>query len=134
MYLLDTNVLSEIGKNRPVPAVVGRFDSALAAALFTSVICLEEIHYGIRIGPDAESVRRRMETRVLYRVTILPLDEEIAKAAGALRGEWKVCGTPVGYRDGLIAATAKVRGLILVTRNVRHFDHVAGLSVENWFE
>lgn len=134
MYLLETNVLSEIGKNRPAPAVVARFDAALAAELFTSVICLEEIHYGIRIGPDGENVRRRMETRVLHRVALLPLDEQIAKAAGALRGEWKVRGTPVGYRDGLIAATAKARGLVLVTRNVRHFDRVAGLEVENWFE
>jgi predicted nucleic acid-binding protein len=40
----------------------------------------------------------------------------------------------VGYSDGLIAATAKHFGLTLVTRSVRHFGHVPGLSVQNWFE
>jgi len=51
-----------------------------------------------------------------------------------MRGEWKIAGTPVGYPDSLIAAATKANNLILVTRNVRHFDHVAGLTVENWFE
>jgi len=40
----------------------------------------------------------------------------------------------VSYRDGLIAATAKDHDLTLVTRNVRHFDHVSGLRIENWFQ
>jgi tRNA(fMet)-specific endonuclease VapC len=71
---------------------------------------------------------------VLPHLTVLALDEPLAVTAGDLRAEWKKRGTPVGYGDGLIAATANARKLILVTRNVRHFDHVAGLRVENWFE
>ena len=68
------------------------------------------------------------------RVTVLAFDEPLAIKAGDLRAEWKQQGTPAGYGDGLIASTAKAKNLILVTRNVRHFDHVSGLKVENWFE
>ncbi len=134
MYLLDTNVLSEIARSRPHPDVLARFRAAPDAALFTSAICIEEIHFGIAAGPDGDMVRQRMESRVLFRVAVLALDDVVAKVAGALRGEWKVRGTPVGYRDGLIAATAQAHALILVTRNTRHFDHVGGLPIENWFE
>jgi tRNA(fMet)-specific endonuclease VapC len=71
---------------------------------------------------------------VLSFVTVLVFDELLARLAGDLRAEWKRKGTPIGYGDGLIAATAKAHGLVLATRNVAHFDHVSGLLVENWFE
>ena len=134
MYLLDTNVLSEIARSRPHPNVLARFRAEPDAALFTSAICIEEIYFGIAAGPDGDMVRQRMESRALFRVAVLALDEAVAKVAGGQRGDWKVRGTPVGYRDGLIAATAQTHGLVLVTRNTRHFDHITGLRVENWFE
>jgi tRNA(fMet)-specific endonuclease VapC len=71
---------------------------------------------------------------VLSRVTVLDFTYPAAVRAGELRAEWKQAGTPVGYEDGLIAAVTLVADLILVTRNVRHFDHVSNLKVENWFE
>ena len=58
----------------------------------------------------------------------------IVLVAGDRRAAWKSHGTPVGYRDGLIAASALAKNLTLVTRNVRHFDHVTGLKIDNWFE
>ena len=76
----------------------------------------------------------RAQTDVFAQLTVLAFDEHLAVVAGGLRADWKKSGTPTGYGDGLIAATAMARNLILVTRNVRHFDHVAGLKVENWFE
>jgi predicted nucleic acid-binding protein len=107
LYLLDTNIVSEIGKRRPEPLVVARFESALDADLFVSAITVEEIYFGIEAGPDGEMVRQRMERKVLHRVGVVALDEETAKLAGKLRGEWKVRGTPVlprrvdcGHREG----------------------------------
>ena len=133
MYLLDTNVLSELIRLRPDPLVETRFETE-PRALFTSVICVEEIRYGAKIGPPGNRLWERSQTEVFPRLTILPFDEALAIAAADLRAEWKVAGKPTGYRDGLIAATAKAKGLVLVTRNTRHFDHVSGLQVENWFE
>jgi tRNA(fMet)-specific endonuclease VapC len=133
MYLLDTNVLSELMRRSPNPHVETRFESE-PAALFTSAICLEEIRYGAKIGPPGNRLWQRAEIDVLPHVAVLELDEAVALLAGDLRAEWKLRGTPVGYRDGLIAATAHAHGLTVVTRNVRHFDHVTGLKIENWFE
>lgn len=131
--MLDTNILSELIRLRPDPLVEGRFEVE-PGALFTSVICVEEIRYGAKIGPPENKLWERSQAEVFPRLTILPLDEALAIAAADLRAEWKRQGTPVAYADGLIAATAKGKNLILVTRNMRHFDHIAGLTVENWFE
>ena len=133
MYLLDTNVLSELMRLKPNPHLEARFESE-EAELFTSAVCIEEIRYGAMIGPPGNKLWERFSTKVLPHVTVLALDEFLAVAAGDLRAEWKQRGTPAGYGDGLIASTAKARNLVLVTRNVRHFDHVNGLKVENWSE
>jgi len=133
MYLLDTNILSELVRRLPDPQVESRFESE-PERLFTSVICLEEIRFGTRIGPPGNKLWERMEADVLPHLSVLALDAAAAILAGDLRAEWKTLGTPAGYRDGLIAASAKAHKLVLVTRNVRHFDHVTGLTVENWFE
>jgi tRNA(fMet)-specific endonuclease VapC len=133
MYLLDTNVLSELMRLRPNVHLEARFE-AETAELFTSAICIEEIRYGAMIGPPGNRLWEHATTDVFPHVTVLAFDESLAVSAGDLRAEWKKLGTPVGYGDGLIAAAAKARNLIVVTRNVRHFDHVSGLQVENWFE
>ena len=133
MYLLDTNVLSELMRLKPNPRVEARVENE-PEDLFTSAITIEEIRYGAKIGPPGNKLWERAVADVFPYVTVLPIDKEVAVPAGDLRAEWKTRGTPVGYGDGWIAATAKHHGLILVTRNVRHFDHVAGLRVENWFE
>lgn len=134
MYLLDTNILSEVARRHPNRQVVARFETAAELDLFTSAVCIEEIFFGLAVACDGELIRQRMDSKALHRVTVIALDAEIARIAGALRGEWKNRGTPVGYRDGLIAATAKARSFTLVTRNTQHFDHVVGLRLENWFE
>jgi tRNA(fMet)-specific endonuclease VapC len=133
MYLLDTNVLSELMRLRPDPRVEARFESE-PELLLTSVICLEEIRYGAKIAPPGNKLWERFAADLRPHLTILPLDESPASLAGDMRAEWKTRGTPIGYRDGLIAATAQANSLVLVTRNVRHFDHVTGLKIENWFE
>lgn len=133
MYLLDTNILSELVRRVPDPRVEFRFESE-PEPLFTSVICLEEIRFGARIGPQGNKLWERIEGDVLPHVIPLVFDRQSALLAGDLRAEWKAAGTPVSYRDGLIAAAAKANGLILVTRNLRHFDHVVGLRLQNWFE
>ena len=133
MYLLDTNVLSELMRLKPNAQVEGRFESE-QANLFTSAICVEEIRYGAMIGPIGNKLWERAESDVLPYVIVLAFDESLAIEAGDLRAECKKQGKLNGYGDGLIAATAKSMNLTLVTRNVRHFEHVVGLRVENWFE
>jgi len=134
MYLLDTNVISELVRAHPNQQVAARMQSAAGVSLFASVISIEEIRFGARTGPVGNRLWERTEGLVLPRLTIIDLDKPLAIFAADLRADWKRRGTPVGYADGLIGAMAKAKNLILVTRNVRHFDHVEGLVVENWFE
>ena len=134
MYLLDTNILSEIMRREPDRRVLARLEAIPDDQLFTSTICIEEISYGAAIAPVGNRIWERFEKEVLQWITVLDFDLNSALNGGPMRGTWKQRGTPVGYADCLLAATAAACGLILVTRNVRHFAHESTLKVENWFE
>jgi tRNA(fMet)-specific endonuclease VapC len=63
---------------------------------------------------------------------IVPFDKEDARQAGEIRATLEALGTPIGPYDVLIAGQACARNLVLVSRNVREFQRVNGLAVENW--
>ena len=120
-WLLDTNVISELRKGeRADPGVRAWYAGTLAAELYTSVLVLGEVRRGI------ESIRRRDAIsatalehwlgRIVDGFTdrILPVDAAVADRWGALN-----VPDPVPTVDGLLAATALVHDLVLVTRNVR---------------
>jgi len=129
-FLLDTNVISEIRKrDRAHPNVIDWVARTPAAEIGTSVLVLAEIRRGIerkrRMDPKQARLLDRwfsqMRTRLEDRV--LPVDEPIAEA-------WARMGipNPLPLIDGLLAATAKVRRLTLVTRNIADVS-AAGVSV-----
>jgi predicted nucleic acid-binding protein len=129
-FLLDTNVISEIRKrDRAHPNVVRWVASTPVEQIGTSVLVLAEIRHGIELkrrnDPEqAKSLDRwfsHMRARLEGRV--LPIDEMVAEA-------WALLGIPdpMPLIDGLLAATAKVHGLTLVTRNVADIA-VAGVSL-----
>lgn len=133
-FLLDTNVISEIRKReRAHPNVVRWVAGAPAREMGTSVVVLAEIRRGIELKrrgdpKQAEALDRwfsQMRARLGDRV--LPIDEPIAEA-------WAMMSVPdpLPLIDGLLAATARVHGMTLVTRNV---DDVArtGVSIVNPF-
>jgi len=121
-WLLDTNVLSELRKGqRGAPAVRRWFEARAGDEFFTSVLVLGEIRRGIELkrrrDPDGASAldawASRLETDFASRV--LPIDARVADRWGRLN-----VPDPVSAVDGLLAATALVYDLALVTRNVRH--------------
>jgi len=65
---------------------------------------------------------------------LLPFDQEAARQAAQVRAQLEAQGTPIGAVDTMIAGVALAHGLSLVTRNVREFERVQGLAIENWFE
>ena len=134
-YLVDTNVLSELRKGRRCDPRVSRWFSALPEEdVFLSVLTVGEIRRGI------ERIRRRdaRSARVLdtwlrrltagHRERILPVDETVAEEWGRLN-----VPDPVPVVDGLMAATARVHGLTLATRNVRDVGKT-GVACMNPFE
>ncbi|MBM3647207.1 MAG: type II toxin-antitoxin system VapC family toxin [Alphaproteobacteria bacterium] len=127
-FLVDTNIISEIRKRDRANSNVARWVARVRAAyICTSVLVLAEIRHGIELKRRRDPVQAKahdrwsfqMRTRLADRV--LPVDEPVADA-------WATLGVPgpVPLIDGLLAATAKVHGPTLVTRNV---DDLAGLHV-----
>ena len=134
-YLVDTNVLSELRKGRRCDPHVSRwFSSIPEEGVFLSVLVVGEIRRGI------ERIRRR-DTRAAraldawlrrllhgHRDRILAIDEAVAEEWGRLN-----VPDPIPVVDGLMAATARVHGLTLATRNVKDVART-GVSFVNPFE
>ncbi|MEK6607911.1 MAG: PIN domain-containing protein, partial [Myxococcota bacterium] len=130
VYLLDTNALSEILRKRPDPAFLTRLRAIPAESLHTSSICVFELRLGAALRGGR--LWERVEADVLPRVRVLPLGRDEAIRAGEVWAGLQRAGQPIGLEDVLIAATALVRDLTVVTGNVRHFDRVPGIRVANW--
>ena len=126
-WLLDTNVVSEVRKPSGDPRVKAWFESVDGRALHVSVLLLGEVRQGIerlwQRDPAAASVYERWLAGLQHEVAdrIIPISAAIAEAWGRLNAP-----RPLPAVDGLLAATAMVSGLTLVTRNTRD---VAGTGV-----
>lgn len=99
---------------------------------FTNAINTAEIHYGAARSEHREEILKAFEEKVFSGLTILPFDGESAKVYGALKAGLERKGTVRSEPDLRIAAIAIQHRLILVTGNVRHFEAVPGLRVEDW--
>lgn len=133
MFLLDTNVLSELTRARPNIPVVRKLLSCDLRVLFASEMTRYELRYGAAIHPQGEAIWSRISVEILPRATWLPIDEAVTLATADLAARMRLAGQTVESFDAFIAATALVHDLALVTRNVRHFQRIPGLEVENWF-
>lgn len=134
MHLLDTNVLSETIRALPNARVAAELRKYHRASVFASAVTRYELRYGASLRNDAARFWSRLEREVLPLVTWLPITQQVAQRGGRIGAGLRRKGRPCGDLDPLLAATALTHGLVLVTRNVRHFEHVPGLAIENWFE
>lgn len=129
-YMLDTNICIYIMKKNP-PQVLEKF-----LALNPNEICISSItHAELEFGVcKSNSVAKNlMALRIfLAGIKILPFDETAAIDYGDIRATLERRGTPIGANDLLIAAHARSLHLTLVTNNLKEFNRVDGLQVENW--
>ena len=132
MYLLDTNVLSEVIRKRPDPGLLRRLAAQPAEALYASCISVMELRHGAMRRPDHGALWRRIEREILPRVEVLGLGVEEALVAGEVQAHLWALGRPIDVEDVLIGATALVRRLIVVSNNVTHFSRIPNLRVVDW--
>ena len=132
-YLLDTNVLSEILRQRPSLSVLERLARVPVAELFSSSISVMELKFGAARHPRGASLWERIEGELLTRVAIIGIGAVEAVKAGEVLAELQSAGTPIGVEDVLIGSTALIHDLTVVTRNVEHFQRISDLDVESWW-
>ena len=133
MDLLDTDILSNLLKRAPSTALIAKLASVPPEHQFTSSITLGELFYGAhRLRERAHILLERLDRTLPPNLPALPFDGVAARRYGEVRAELERQGTPLGDADLRIGAIALVRGLTVVTGNVRHFQRIPGLSVENW--
>lgn len=137
MYLLDTNVVSELRKaktGKADPRVIAWATETSASEMFLSAISVLELELGVllverRDGAQGEVLRVWLDRHVLpaFEGRILPVDTAVAQRCARLH-----VPDPRAERDALIAATASVHGLTVVTRNVSDFEATGVGLLDPW--
>ena len=132
MYMLDTNICIYIIKKK-TDTVLKKLEQNRKNGLYISSITLAELEFG---NANANSLyRERNRLALLEFLTIIGIkhfDEYAAKEYGIIKKDLKNRNCLIGSYDMLIAAAAKSLNMTLVTNNVREFERIQGLKIENW--
>ena len=127
--MLDTNICIFTIKNRPQE--VREAFKRHSGQMCISTVTLMELIYGAEKSSNPERNLADVEG-FAARLEVLPYDAQAAAHSGQLRAELARIGKPIGPYDQMIAGHARAQGLILVTNNLRKFERVPGLRVEDW--
>ncbi len=137
MFVIDTNVASELMKPAPAPAVAGWIAAWDAEELFLTAISEAELLYGVAILPAGRR-RQTLETAMTrwlnrgFADRILPFDSAAASAYAEIAADRRRAGRPIGEADCQIAAISRCRGAALVTRDVRDFEGAGVDVIDPW--
>lgn len=129
-YLLDTNICIYLIKKHP-PEVLARFQQIQLKQLHISTITVFELYFGIEKNNSQQRNLAALENFIAP-LTIVDFSVEAAKKAAKIRSTLQKQGTPIGAYDVQIAAIAVAENMTLLTNNVREFERVKGLKLENW--
>jgi len=130
MKMLDTNICIYTIKKKP-ESVLNRFKEELSDGLCISSITLAELQHGVEKSerPEKNQIALAM---LISAMTVLPFDDRAAVEYGKICAYLQKKGTPIGTMDMFIASHAKSLNMTLVTNNIRKFERVPNLGLENW--
>lgn len=126
-YLLDTNAVIALLKGHPRFSV--RLRQHKPADFVLSSIVAHELYYGAHKG---QRIAQNLALIDALQFQVLEFDREDAQRSGELRAILSAAGTPIGPYDVLIAGQAWARDLTLITHNMREFQRVPHIRVEDW--
>lgn len=136
-HLLDTSVYSQPIRKTRVQAAMDRWEAIGDTAVVSSVICEAEVLFGIRNEKRKNSdtkIEERYAALLKGKCDLLPVDLAVAEIYAEMRDDLVSRGKPVAHMDLLIAATARANNLVVATLNMKHFEVIDGITVENWSE
>jgi len=128
--LLDTNICIYVARSHPA-TVARRFARAAPGSLGISIITWGELCFGAARSNDPFRAHVLLE-QFSRMVQVLPLPAEAGPHYGDVRAALQKAGKPIGNNDLWIAAHALTLGVPLVSNNLREFERVPGLKLENW--
>lgn len=137
MIILDTNVISELARANPSPAVVVWLDRQPATELHLTAITVGELSFGLARLPPGRR-QRELAARVdrlideLFAGRILPYGAEAGRHFGMLAAQRERAGRPISMADGQIAAVSLHHDATLATRNVRDFTLTVPNVIDPW--
>jgi toxin FitB len=138
VIIVDTNVISELMRPAPEPAVLDWLHRRTSGDLYTTAITAAEVRYGIARLPAGrrkdELLRTADEVFGAFPDQVLPFDLAAAHEYADIVADRERAGTPIDGFDGQIAAICRVNGAQLATRNTRDFDSVGILLTDPWRE
>ena len=133
MYLLDSDILINLIRRGPSTVLIAKLASVPPEQQFTSSVTLGELVYGAyKLQARTDYLLQQLEETLLPNLPVLPFDSAAARHYGQVRAELERRGMGVGDADLRIGCIALARGFTMVTGNVRHFQRIPGLTVENW--
>lgn len=137
MIVLDTNVISELSRDRPNPRVIRWLDSIDAADLWITAVNAAELWRGLELRPPGQKTDRlRAEVQGIVEDDldgrVLPLDLAGAMAYAKISAALKAIGRPVDSTDALIAGICASYGAQLATRNTTHFRDTGVELIDPW--
>ena len=129
MFILDTNVVSELMRTVPDPAIESWVAERATSRLFLTAVTEAELRFGLAVMPPgkrrdglATGLERMLKTGFANRV--LPFDSGAARAYAGIAAARRQLGRPIAQADCQIAAIAHARGMAVATRNVRDFEQM----------
>jgi tRNA(fMet)-specific endonuclease VapC len=132
IYMLDTNIcICLLNRRTGYEKILARIDGLAYEQVIISSLTLAELKYGIAKSVRKEANRIKLGY-FLYQFECLPFDAEATSCYGDIRIQLESRGAPIGPLDTLIAAHALSLAATMVTNNVREFERVEGLAIENW--
>jgi predicted nucleic acid-binding protein len=127
MFLIDTNVISELMRATPAPSVLSWFSTQDPSTLYLSAVTEAELRTGIAIlpaGQRREGLRAALDATISedFEGRILPFDTDAAKAYAEIAAGRRSAGRPIADADCQIAAIAREAAMPVITRNTRDFE------------
>ena len=132
LFMLDTDTCIFLMRGES-PALAAKVQSVPLQQQVMSAVTFAELTYGVQVSAAAKRKQNQsvLDSLVLH-LAVLDWPQDAAKHYAEIRADLKKRGAQIGAADLMIAAHARAMGAIVVTNNVKDFERVKGLVVENW--